>query len=158
MEFKKTMSLIATVLGLSNHYLKTRLKELGLGDLAPSHGSIVLALLSNGRMSMKDLASLIRRDKSTLTALVGKLEKQGYVRKRPSAEDCRVVFVDLGEKGQSLKEPFAHISEDLHKTALRNLSDDEIRQLHAILGKVAANFSFIKGDGSCCPQEQSARF
>ena len=86
---------IATARGLANAFLREELAGAGLPDLAPTHGNIIFTLLRDGVTTMTDLAVAIRRDKSTVTALVKKLEALGYVERRPSALDSRTVEVRL---------------------------------------------------------------
>jgi DNA-binding MarR family transcriptional regulator len=42
---------------------------------------------------MKELAKAVRRDKSTITALVGKLVSHGYVQKESNSADQRSILV-----------------------------------------------------------------
>ena len=84
---------------------------------------------------MSDLAMHAHRTKSTVTALVTKLEKNGYVERIPDLEDSRGVKVRLTEKGKALKPAFDKISEGLQRLILSKITEEEARLLERLLKK-----------------------
>ncbi|OEH87002.1 hypothetical protein BHU72_01740 [Desulfuribacillus stibiiarsenatis] len=140
MKTNNIISLISNARAVANTFLKQELKKHGLQELVPAHGSILFALINAEQMTMKDLASAIRRDKSTLTALVTKLEKLGYVLRFTSYDDHRVSFVKLTDKGRELKESFEAISKSLIETGLKDLSPTEKETIAIILTKIIQNY------------------
>ena len=83
-----------------NRLIIGALKEAGLTDIAPSHGDILAHLLAGGPCHMGVLARRIRRTRSTMTALVEKLERAGYVERRPDPADARGVLVCLTDRAR----------------------------------------------------------
>lgn len=140
MDKNNTFALIAQARGAANDYLTRELNRHGLEGLVPTHGSILAALTMQGEMSMTALAQLIRRRKSTVTALVSKLEALGYVERFASSEDSRVTMVRLTPKGKALQNPFAVISEGLLATGLRGFSDEELQTLQELIIRIIHNF------------------
>lgn len=61
---------------------------------------VVLQELLGGPRKISDLASFAGVAASTVTRLVDGLEKKGYVRRVPSQEDRRQVWVELREAGE----------------------------------------------------------
>ena len=106
-------SLIAQLRGRINAFLLSRLAEEGITGLAPSHGAIFVVLFHDGPQPMMALSEKIRRDKSTLTVLVRKLENLGYVRREPDGADKRVSIIHLTEKGLQFQALFESISGEL---------------------------------------------
>jgi len=141
MKTDQTIFLISTARGVANAYLKQELRNYGLSGLAPTHGSIIFELLGREQMTMKELAAAIRRDKSTLTALIAKLESLGYVERFNLAEDNRVSLVRLTKQGRELREPFAAISQGLVSIGLKEISVSERRLLNRLLKKIISNFN-----------------
>ena len=133
---KNLLSLISKVHEKGNRFIIIELKKHGAGDLAPSHGDILAVLYSNGKMTMKDIADRIHRTKPTVTVLIDKLERLGYVRRDFSAEDSRFTYILLTEKGEEFKEVFDKISLDLNKMLYKNLSDEESHTLEELLKKI----------------------
>lgn len=118
-----------------NSYIVAELEKAGLHDIAPSHGDILAQLLSCESRNMSDLALHAHRTKSTVTALVSKLERTGYVERMPDPEDSRGVKVRLTDKGRALKPTFDEISSGLQNIILSRLSSEEALQLERLLAK-----------------------
>ncbi|WP_366296550.1 MarR family transcriptional regulator [Paenibacillus sp. AN1007] len=112
----------------------------GIHDLATSHGDIIYALYNHQRMTMAEIAKKIRKDKSTVTALVDKLVRTGYVLKERDAADSRIVHVALTDKGEALEPAFEDISQRMLDTFYAGITDNERRELLRILIKIHDNF------------------
>ena len=83
---------------------------------------------------------LIGKDKSTVTALVNKLSKLGYVKKEKCKKDRRVTYVEITEKSEEIEEKFNEISKDVYSTAYKNFSEDEKELFLKLLKKLNNNF------------------
>ncbi len=123
-----------------NRYLSQELKNLGLTGISPSHGDILGVLCLKDSLPMKDLATLINRDKSTITALVNKLINLGYVVKETDNIDSRISHIRLAEKGRQSKSAILEISKRLNEKAYSGLSKEERKILSMLLSKINANF------------------
>ena len=121
-------------------FLLKQLEEHHMKGIAPTHGDILWALLAHGELSMKELAENIHRDKSTVTALVNKLVKFGYVKKRTDVNDTRVNLISLTPKGRELKDDVMDISKALRKKAYQGLSEKDKKVLMKLLDKIYQNF------------------
>ena len=118
-----------------NAFILDELEKVGLKDIAPSHGIVMHLLFEAGELNMSELALRARRTKSTLTTLVTKLEKSGYVERLPDPTDSRGVKVRLTDKGKSLEPAFIAISDGLQNLILSKLTEDEAAQLESLLAK-----------------------
>lgn len=134
------ISLISKIRESANKFITDEMDKWGAKGLVPSHGDILSALLKHERLTMKEIADKIGRDKSTVTVLVNKLIDQGYIEKTRDIEDNRVVFVSLTEKGRELKPMFDSISKDLLSIVYKGVSEDEKEELLTILRKIKNNF------------------
>jgi len=123
-----------------NGFLIQELRAHGVQELAPSHGAILPHLFDHGQVTMKNLAKAVRRDKSTVTALVGKLVLSGYVERSGSQHDQRAVLVFLTPRGLALEPVFREISSKLAQRLWRGFSESEIEETLRLLDKVKANF------------------
>ena len=140
MEMKNVISLISKIRESANKFIINEMDNWGIKGLVPSHGDILVALLKSEKLTMKDLAEKIDKDKSTVTVLVDKLIKQGYVEKTRDIEDNRVVFVTLTEKGKDLRPMFDAISQDLLSIVYKDISQNEKDDFIKILKKIKSNF------------------
>lgn len=130
------LSLISKIHEKGNRYIIEELKNNGAEGLVPSHGDILFCLYKNGKMTMKDIANRIHRTKPTVTVLVDKLEKLGYLKREPSDEDNRCTYIVLTEKGEDFKVIFEKISEELNEMLYKNLSPEESELIEKLLRKV----------------------
>ncbi|MDW7661577.1 MAG: MarR family transcriptional regulator, partial [Bacillota bacterium] len=94
----------------------------------------------NGTLSMKEIGTLLGKEKSTITAIVDKLEKLGYVSKIKSEKDRRTTYVCLTEMGKDIEKKFEEISFDVQSTAYNNFTQEEKREFLRLLKKMNQNF------------------
>lgn len=118
-----------------NAFIVGELEKAGLKDIAPSHGIVLHLLFEAGELNMSELAAQARRTKSTLTTLVTKLERHGYVERIPDPEDSRGVRVRLTDKGKALEPAFLSISDGLQNIILSRLTAQEAEELERLLAK-----------------------
>ena len=130
------LSLISKIHEKGNRFIIEELKNNGAEGLVPSHGDILVCLYKNSKMTMKDIANCIHRTKPTVTVLVDKLEKLGYVKREASDEDSRSTNIVLTQKGEDFKVIFEKISEELNKMLYKNLSPEESELIEKLLRKV----------------------
>ncbi|MFH2067282.1 MAG: MarR family winged helix-turn-helix transcriptional regulator [Pseudomonadota bacterium] len=124
----------------ANRFVVDELKSHGLNDLAPIHGEILLALFSRGELSMKQLAELIDRKKSTVTTLVEKMITLGYAQKKLDIYDNRSFLISLTEKGYALKNDVINISNNLLEKVYKDMPPQERKQLVRSLRKILDNW------------------
>ena len=130
---------------IGNTFILAELEKAGLRDIAPSHGDVLGQLLTCDSRNMSELAFHTHRTKSTVTALVTKLEKNGYVERIPDPEDSRGVKVRLTEKGRALKPAFDAISKGLQAIITDRLSEEEALKLEQLLAACVEKHA----DGKC---------
>lgn len=136
---KNTSSKISHLRYLSNNLIDRELSKRGISDLHTSYGSIMYTLLNNEPMTMKELATKIDRDKSTLTPLSRKLIKSGYIETISNEEDKRSKIISLTEKGKNVKAKFDEVSQILNQKLWKNISDEEAKIFDQILNKLIKN-------------------
>ena len=130
------LSLVSKIHEKGNRFIIEELKNNGVEGLVPSHGDILACLYKNCKMTMKDIANCIHRTKPTVTVLVDKLEKLGYLKREASDKDSRYTYVILTQKGEDFKTTFEKISNDLNKMLYKNLSPEESELIEKLLRKV----------------------
>lgn len=130
------LSLISKIYEKGNRFIIEELKNNGVEGLVPSHGDILVCLYKNNKMTMKDIANCIHRTKPTVTVLVDKLEKLGYLKRAASDKDSRSTYVILTQKGEDFKATFDQISKNLNKMLNKNLSENEVKLLEELLKKM----------------------
>lgn len=94
---------------------------------------VFLALWEKDHATMGELGKKLYLDNGTLTPLLKKMEKEGYVRRTRSREDERVVYIDLTEQGKAMKEKCADIPMQIGSCV--HLEPEEARTLYSLLYK-----------------------
>ena len=123
-------------------YIESELRKRGIDGLVVSHGNILDILYdNNGKLTMKEISEGINRSKSTVTQLVDKLLKSGYVIKEANPEDKRFSYIILTEKGLSIKKDFKEISDNVIREFFRDFTEEEAEILLSLLDRVINNFT-----------------
>lgn len=133
---RNLLALVSKIHEKGNRFIIEQLKKNGADGLAPSHGDILVCLYEQDKMTMKDIADKIHRTRPTVTVLVDKLEKLGYIKREISQEDSRYTYIVLTKKGQDFKLIFEKISEDLNNLLYKNLTEQESNILDNLLQKI----------------------
>ena len=132
--------IISKVRHAISDYLQKRLEEAGCQGIVPSHGDILSNLFIHGELTMTQLAINIKRDRSTVTTLVKKLERQGMVALIHNPDDMRSKKVVLTEKGMQFKACFNKISEDLLGTLWEGVLEEDKEVFIKVLLQIRSNF------------------
>ncbi|MBU5441071.1 MarR family transcriptional regulator [Paenibacillus sp. MSJ-34] len=140
MESRDVISFISKIREKVNRFIVSEMAKRGIEGIAASHGDIIYALFKTPRLTMADISRRINKDKSTVTALVDKLVRLGYVTKERDVEDTRVVYVALTDKGKELQPIFESVSKELLDLFYLGISEKEKENLLHILKKIYDNF------------------
>ena len=132
----RTIYLISRIREKANRLITRELASHNLTGIVPTHGDILISLFLHPQLPMKRLAEIIDRDKSTVTALVDKLVRLGYVKKTPDPNDNRINLVCLTSAGRALKPDFLDISRKLQARVYKNLNRKEQATLIDLLVKI----------------------
>lgn len=115
-------------------YKAERLRGEGL---QACHYNYVMPVCHHPGMSQEQLARHVCVDKCNVTRHLAKLEEGGYVERRPSGSDKRVMLVYPTEKLEELVPRVREINREWTDYILDGLSAEETAQLEATLLKIA---------------------
>ncbi len=100
--------------------------------------SVVKILEEIGDLSLSDLSERIRAQNSTVTGIVDRMEREGLVDRKRSADDRRVVHIRLTDKGAKLARSLSFEPFEIFRGAFENaLSPQELLQLLTLMDKLA---------------------
>ncbi len=86
-------------------------------DLTCTQYFAMLVLWEKQSLTVKELGTALYLDSGTLTPVLKKLENKGYVTRRRSCDDERMVIASITEKGMLLQEEASRIPEELRKNS-----------------------------------------
>ena len=131
--------LIGRIQYKAGRFLTRELRARGIHGLGVSHAEILGALIFQGPLTMTEIAKTIDKDKSTITALVNKLIRLGYVKKEKHGADNRFNLIAVTQKGVDLKPAFVTIARKLRALSYKDIPDDERETLVRLLTKLNEN-------------------
>ena len=135
------IGVISNIREKSAQFINEELRSRGVVGLINSHGTVLSAMYDNdGMMTMNGIAKFVGKRKSTITDMVKKLEKLGYVSREKSREDARVIEVSLTEQGWEFREIFKEISRELLDKTYAGFTEEEKEVLMELLFKIRKNF------------------
>jgi DNA-binding MarR family transcriptional regulator len=113
--------------------------------------NIMNALYKNsGEMTPSEIAEAVFREKNTITAALNAMEKQGVVRRVPSANDRRSVKVVITDKGWEEASLLNPIAQELSREALACLDKEKVEELVETMRNFRAKLlpKIIKSNGN----------
>ena len=122
------------------------LRELGL---APGQELLLMQLWDRDGCSQSDLVDRLGLDPSTVTKMLQRLERDGWVCRSPSGDDGRVTIVSLTAAGRGLQCHVTRLWGELERETVRSLSDDERRSLLGLLTKMEQSLHAEVAEGGC---------
>lgn len=97
---------------------------------------VMLALWQYEPLSVRRLGELVSLEPATLSPLLKRLERIGYLQRTRDVEDERVLKITLTEQGRGLREQALQVPPAI--LARLGMDLDQLRHLHAILVDVIA--------------------
>lgn len=120
---------------MKRHQMFCQAESGPFADTTRGQGRILAMLKIQPEIATKELAYLLGIRQQSLNELLNKLEKNGYVERKPSENDKRVMIVHLTEKGKQVQQP---------ETDYHNIFDcllpNELEQLSQYLDRIIAAF------------------
>lgn len=120
---------------MKRHQMLCQTESGPFADTARGQGRILAMLKIQPEIATKDLAYLLGIRQQSLNELLNKLEKNGYVERKPSDADKRVMIVHLTEKGKDVKQ-----SQTDYREIFDCLNPEELEQLSHYLNRLIEAF------------------
>jgi DNA-binding MarR family transcriptional regulator len=111
------------------------------GRLAP-HGiatgewAALRVLWQSENLSQVELASRMKVEKASLTAVLNKMQKKGLIEKTTGSDDRRKVKISLTARGRKMRDEILPYGSMISDMATDGMRTDEIAQLRALLLKL----------------------
>ena len=140
-------------LGTYLPYLVNRVGQRFIADIAPALNEagvdiqswrVLIALYQRGGQPVGALSDLTSINFSTLSRVLGRMEKSDLVRRRRDTDDARSFTIELTENGRSVTEQILPRAAELEAQATSNFSEAELATLRQLLGKLYAGLDIGK--------------
>lgn len=139
--------LVTKVHHLSRRVLGRLLRARGVAELNPGQGRILFALWQGDGITVTELAGRTSLEKSTLTRMLDRLERDRMVERVRPPENRRTVRVALTPQARGRLGTFAEVSQDMGRLFYKGIPDHEIHAFEATLERVLANLEAAETNG-----------
>jgi DNA-binding MarR family transcriptional regulator len=113
-------------------YLKNAMSEAGV-TITPAQSAILFLLKKKNGQTMSGLSSVLSLDNSTLTGLVDRLERAGFVRRNAGTEDRRASHVFITDSGGEEIERARIVIRRVNDRIREDFTDGEIEAFRKVL-------------------------
>lgn len=134
---------------LHRHHMMNHAEHGPFSDTSRGQGRVLAALKMQPDISTKDLSYLLGIRVPSLNELLSKLEKGGYIVRKPSDADKRVMLMQLTEKGKATQP-----ADTDHSNLFDCLNEDETERFAEYLDRITSSLGAQMGDA---PDEQAMR-
>jgi DNA-binding MarR family transcriptional regulator len=91
---------------------------------------------------LKDIREKLRLPQTTLSSIVAKLEKKGFVQRVINPRDYRSFSLKITDKGTEMMAAHMELDEKQNRHILQSLEPDERQEFIRLFAKVADKFNF----------------
>ncbi len=143
-EEPKTMDFLLATVARLHHYRVHELVE-GLG-LYRGQPPLLYELWKQDGRTHSDLAAKMQITPATITRMIQRMEKAGFVQRRPDEHDQRVSRVYLTEEGRAVQSELQAVFERLERETFAGFNEQELVVLRGFLGRIRANLQAVTGE------------
>ena len=111
-------------------------KVAGFG-VTSAQALVLICLFEEDHVTSAALGARIEFDSATLTGLIDRLEKSGFVERKSNPEDRRAILVCLTNKGKDTARQLLDMVEAENNAFLHDLTKEEAMILRSLLKKIA---------------------
>ena len=114
------------------------LKQYGV-EINNAQGRIMFALWQNDNISINELANKTQLKKSTLTSMLDRLEKMGYIRRHRSKTDRRKILIKRTKKDLTMEKKYVEVSDEMTKLFYKGFSANQVNRFEKDLEHILNN-------------------
>lgn len=138
-ELRKGGLLVAQIHQLAGRIFARKLKQANIHEINPAQGRILFALWEQDGISVSELSSKTLLEKSTLTAMLDRLEEAGFIMRIPAEGDRRKTIVLRTEKDKAFQETYIKVSAEMLELFYHGFSTEEVDVFEESLARILAN-------------------
>jgi DNA-binding MarR family transcriptional regulator len=132
--------LMAKIRQVGERIFVRRLKQYGI-EINPAQGRIMFALWQKDGIPINELAKKTQLKKSTLTSMLDRLVKLGYIKRLHSKEDRRIILIKRTEKDRIMEKKYVEVSEEMTRLFYKQFSRSQIDRFENNLERILDNLT-----------------
>ena len=130
--------LLHDVSRLMRAWFDARARELGL---TRAQWRVLVHLAPRQGLNQRELAEILELDNVTLSRHIDRLERDGWLERRPDPEDRRAWLLYLSEASRPVLDEMETLATETHAAALAGISERERQQLVKTLTRIKSNIA-----------------
>lgn len=143
MEKKSLIHEIKVINGDIFKAISNRYKNMNI-DITPMHARIIMTIYKSSEpLCQKDLEGTMSCNKSTMSAIVSTMEKNGLLVRQTSEHDSRINYLVLTDKGLEMVDFLKKDRKHNEKILMDGISDDEYLVFTQVVDKIRKNLERI---------------
>lgn len=131
--------LISQIKQVQGRVFEKLLHKAGIDAFNGAQGRILYVLWQQDGLPIRDLAKRTGLAKTTLTGMLDRLEKDGFITRRSSESDRRQTDILLTPQARAHYDTYEAISQEMNRVFYRGFSDAEVAQFEAQLARILRN-------------------
>lgn len=131
--------LISKIKQIQGRVFEKLLAEHGISEFNGAQGRILFVLWEQDGITISELSEKTGLAKTTLTAMLDRLEKMGHIQRTSDPADRRALKIVLTPEARGLKSQYDAVSAEMNEIFYGGFSDEEILAFETYLGKVLEN-------------------
>ena len=131
--------LISKIKRIGGRRLDKILQQKNIGAFNGAQGKILYVLWQGGKMTATEISKKSGLAKTTLTAMLARMQEQGLIRTEENASDKRSALVCLTEKAAALKGEYDGVTKEIEEIYYKGFSDEEIDRFENCLNRILKN-------------------
>lgn len=135
----RTGFLISQIKQVQGRVFDRLLQASGVEEFNGPQGHILYVLWQSEGIPIVELAKKTGLAKNTLTAMLGRMEQRGLVRRDASPSDKRQSLICLTQKARALKTRYDQVSQQMNALFFRDFQKEEIKELEQYLDRIVSN-------------------
>lgn len=122
-------------------FLAREARRLDLEQLKGPQGRVVslLAKSADQEIAISSIVEELQISKSVASNLIRRMERNGFIRIRPSSKDRRYKYLELTELGRSKAESIAVFKEAVRCQALKGIDQEALQMSCQVFEQISAN-------------------
>lgn len=110
--------------------------SMAVHGVTPPQFMVLRLLLSKGRMTPKEIASVLDVTPSNVTGIIDRLERDGLVSRTRGSKDRRVVYIRLTEDGRGKLEEMEGVSAANFASLFKGWTSGELDHFRELLARI----------------------
>ncbi|WP_040950704.1 MarR family winged helix-turn-helix transcriptional regulator [Gorillibacterium massiliense] len=126
------------------HYQRNQMLLDTVG-LYPGQPPLLVALSRVDGWKQKELANLLHIKAATLTVMLGRMEKSGFIERRQDPNDQRISRVYLTDKGRDVCVKMQEVMQTLRDECFQHFSPEDTLTMQRLFGQMRDNLAQAVG-------------